>query len=377
MVYVDVSPDVLQWAADRSDPERIRERYPNLDKWRSMEKKPTLKQLEDYSRSTHTPIGYFFLKKPPVIEVPIPDLRTIASRTMKRPSPDMIDTIHLCQQRQEWYQGFARRNGLPDPDMVGCASIDDDVAKLAKVVRRRMGFAEGEFPEVSTWTEGLSLYIERVEALGILVMLSGVVGSNNRRKLDPEEFRGFALMDDHAPLIFINGSDTKAAQTFTLMHELAHILIGEGGVSDEIMGRDQEVHIEKWCNECAAEILVPEEMLNDIFDEKADLEEEANRMARKFKVSTLVILRRLLDIRKIDQERYRDQFNNSMEKFKDAASGQGGNFYHTTNTRIGKRFARALISSTLEGQTLFKDAFRMIGISKISTFEEIGRRLGV
>ena len=127
----------------------------------------------------------------------------------------------------------------------------------------------------------------QADALGVLVMVSGVVGSNSRRTLDPEEFRGFALADSIALLVFINGSDTKSAQMFTLAHELAHLWLGSSGVSDaealNVSGQDTE----RWCNRVAAEVLVPIHLLQADYSERIRLSDEINRLARRFKVSTL------------------------------------------------------------------------------------------
>jgi len=203
------------------------------------------------------------------------------------------------------------------------------------------------------------------------------VGSNNRRKLDPREFRGFALADDLAPLVFIHGADTKAAQMFTLAHELAHIRLGLSAVCDARASRMPEHEVERWCNRVAAELLVPLKVLRAEYEEGAVLQDEVARLARRFKVSTLVILRRIHDAGGLTREQLRQAYDAELERLRTLPKGSGGNFYLTQAARVSKRFARALVVSTLEGQTLHRDAFRMLGFSKLTTFHELGRSLGV
>jgi len=204
-----------------------------------------------------------------------------------------------------------------------------------------------------------------------------VVLNNNRRHLDPEEFRGFAMADELAPLVFINGADTKAAQMFTLAHELAHIWIGQSAVSDAQAAWLPEHTVERWCNRVAAELLVPLKVLRAEYEEGAELQDEVARLARRFKVSTLVILRRIHDAGGLTREQLGQAYDAELERLCALPKGSGGNFYLTQAARVSKRFARALVVSTLEGQTLHRDAFRMLGFSKLTTFHELGRSLGV
>ena len=244
-------------------------------------------------------------------------------------------------------------------------------------IRKALGFDIEERRRMPTWSDALRHFIEQADGLGILVMCNSVVLNNNRRKLNPEEFRGFALADDLAPLIFINGQDTKAAQMFTLAHELAHIWIGQSAISDSQAFSLPDHEVERWCNLVAAELLVPRNVIQGEYQTRNNLQEEIVRLARYFKVSTLVILRRVFDIKAVAKQQFEIEYQAEYERLLKLPKGSGGNFYLTQAARVSKRFAKAIVISTLEGQTLHRDAFRLLGFTKLATFRELGHSLGV
>lgn len=379
MNRIPVSPDMLRWARDRArlDPFALTGRFPKLEAWEAGELQPTLKQLEDYARATHAPIGYFFLPAPPEERVPIPDFRTMADRAIRRPSPNLLDTVYACQERQAWYRDFALVNGAPPLPFVGTLTPQADPVQAADQLRQALRFDVDARRDCRTWTEALRLFIEQADGLGVMVMVSGVVLNNNSRHLDPQEFRGFALADDRAPLVFINGADSKAAQMFTLAHELAHLWLGQSALSDVSAGESSNNAVESWCNRVAAELLVPMATFEAELVANEPVRETLARLARRFKVSSLVILRRLADAGRLDRAAFYQAYRDELEHLKrlDAAGSGGGDFYRTTAARVSKRFARALVESTLEGRTLYRDAFRMLGIAKTNTFNEFGRSL--
>jgi Zn-dependent peptidase ImmA (M78 family) len=379
MIRVEIKPELLSWARQRSQLEAddLSNRFPKLSAWEEGTVKPTLKQVEDFAKATHTPVGFLFLKEPPVETIPIPDFRTIRNKPIARPSPDLLDMIYVCQQRQEWYRDFARSERESPLTCVGSASLDSSVEQTAAIMRHALGFDIEERRRMPTWTDALRLFIAQADEAGIMVMCSGVVLNNNYRPLDPEEFRGFALSDNHAPLVFINGADTKAAQMFTLAHELAHIWLGQSAVSDAQASLVPDHQVERWCNKVAAELLVPLEILKQEYDDGPSLRLELDRLARRFKVSTLVILRRIHDAGGLTKQEFWSEYERELERILAISKTSGGNSYLTQAARVSKRFARALVISTLEGQTLHRDAFRMLGFAKLDTFQKLGRSLGV
>ena len=325
-VRVEVQPSVLVWARARSgiDDETWLTRFPRYEAWLEGETAPTLKQLEDFARRTHTPVGFLFLDEPPVEPVPIPDFRTVGSRPVgvgQAVSADLLDVIYTCQVRQEWYRDHQLLNGEPPLDFVGSARVSDPVAAIAEGMRALLAWTAESRARCRTWDQALTWLREQAEAAGVLVSISGIVGSDTHRKLDPQEFRGFALVDPYASVVFVNGADSKAAQVFTLAHELAHLWLGETALSDLEPGALRDNTVERWCSAVAAELLGPTD----------DISEGRCRCAR---------------------ERH-------------------------PVPAVGTRFARAAVASALEGQTSYSETFRLLGLKNASTFDGLADRLGV
>jgi Zn-dependent peptidase ImmA (M78 family)/transcriptional regulator with XRE-family HTH domain len=376
---VAVAPGMLAWACARAGLTiaNLGDRFPRLAAWDAGETQPTLKQLEAFAKTVHVPVGFLFLPEPPAEPVPIPDFRTVADQALPRPSPDLLDTVYLCQQRQHWYREYARQTSEATLPFVGSLSLGDDIVKSAAAICTALGFDLDARRRMSTWTEALRRFIGQADNLGVLVMVSGVVGSNNHRRLDPNEFRGFALADSLAPLVFINGADTKAAQMFTLAHELAHVWLGQTALSDARVAEAPAQAVERWCNQVAAELLVPLAAFLEVYDPQAELRVALDGLARRFKVSTLVILRRMHDAGPLRGDAYWRAYDAEVERLHALPRGSGGDFYLTLGARASKRFARALVVSTVEGRSSFTEAFRLLGFRKMATFRELGHSLGV
>lgn len=385
MAQVEISPGVLEWARKRSGMpiDKVTKRFKKYPLWLEGNGGPTFKQIETLASLLNLPMGMLFLPEPPEEKLPLPDFRRMADGGAPGPSTELIDTIHICQRRQRWYRDHLAGSGNDTLSFVGSASVGDPPAIVAGQIRTALTLEVGSRSEAANWGEFLRYFIGQARDAGILVMVNGVVGNNTRRPLNHCEFRGFAIPDPFAPLIFINGADTKAGQIFTLAHELAHIWIGEGGVSNSAaddLPEDIAPHqnIERFCNAVAAEVLVPMSQLT-IMDLPDEVDLAKAMIARTFRVSTLVALRRLKDLGRISYVAFQEAYDVELAFLKQQAkkASGGGDFYATMGARVDPRFATALISAALEGQALMGDAFDLLNLKNSKTFLEEARRLGV
>lgn len=380
MIRVDVQPEMLRWACERAgyEPEYLTDRIPQLPAWMRREKRPTLKQLEQLARVTHTPVGYLFLPEPPDEPLPVTDFRTLsADRERTRPSPDLLDTLYTMQRRQAWLRESLVESGAEPLTFAGSARLADDPQGVGREMRRSLGLGDGWGASVRSWRDAVRELRRGIEQLGVMAVINGIVGNNTYRSLNVKEFRGFALTDPHAPLIFVNGADAKSAQMFTLAHELAHVWLGSEGLSGFEALFPGGTDVEEWCNRAAAELLVPAEELGARWREVRRDPSPFESLARVFKVSPIVAARRTLDLGLIERQAFFDFYEDYVSReHRKGGESTGGDFYNNQNTRVGQLFATRVVHAALEGRIGFKEAYELTGL-RGGTFQKYASRLGV
>lgn len=382
MDRVDVKPELLRWARNRSGVkvDALVRKFPKYNEWETGEARPTLRQLRMFAKATHAAIGDLFLSTPPKEETLVPDFRAKGDATSNPISIDLRDMIYLCLLRQDWYQKYSRMEDVDPVAFVGSAGLDDDIETVAADIRKTLGIGLEERKNLPTWTDTLRRIIDMADAMGVLVMVSSIVRSNTQRRLDLNEFRGFALPDNRAPLIFINSAGPKAAWLFTLVHELVHIWLGQAAISDARMDSQPTHDIERWCSRVAVEVLVPLAALRDVYKNDAPISDELIRLAQQFKVSTPIVLCRIRDACWLTDAEFRDAYGIELKKTKHPGRGKGesdGNFYNMHFMRVGKRFTHAIIADTVGQKTPFTESFYLLGLRRMAVFDELARRLGV
>lgn len=373
-----INPAQLRWARERlgltiEDAARIASVKPEqLTAWENDEGRPTFRQAQNLAHSFHAPFGYLFLNAPPEEALPLPDLRTVAGDLVPRPSVDLMETVRIALQRQAWFLEYQRDHGREALPFVGRFPITADARAVAADIRDVLAIEleQGQ----RTWEVYFRELIEAAERVGILVMRSGVVGNNTHRKLDVSEFRGFAISDPLAPVVFINSSDAPAARLFTLLHELAHIWVGASGVSNVVPGNNRRE--ETFCNAVAGEFLVPREVFLPLWNGSADeVSDRVAKLARRFHVSSIVIMRRALDLNLIARATYLDCYLATLAAFRNQEGG-GGNFYRTAGAKNSLRFSQAVVTEALSGRLLLREAGRLLGVQP-SKIREFAGQLGI
>lgn len=364
MQTLQISPTILRWAADQ--------RGLSLDALVDLLDKPakhdvliagkfSIAEAEKLAKKTHIPFGYFFLDTPPVTaQRGIPDLRQLPNHEPL--SIDFFDALDDVLRKQQWYLEYLQDQGAQKLDFVGKYLFNANLPaeQVATDIQNTLGITDQERKQCKNYGEFFTLLSEKVESIGILVFKNSIVKNNSRRGLSVEEFRGFAIADPLAPVIFINGQDSEAAWIFTLAHEIAHIWLGESGVSDLPVGQQKFANsLETYCNRIAAELFTPKKPFLDAWEQEA-AEPKFDALSKSFKVSRLVIARRAFDLGKIDWPTYQEIAEASRKQKK--SSDGGGDPYRTYPVRNSKRLTRAIVATAMSGGMMLREAASLLNV---------------
>jgi len=360
-VEVDIKANILRWAVARAgyDLHDFATKVPNFQQWIDGKKKPTVKQLEDFSKKVYLPFGYLFLPEPPKENLPIPFFRTNNTKTTGV-SINVYDTILLMQQRQDWLKDYLKDGEFEPLPFVGKYKHKENIAEIVRDIRKTLGLVENWASQYETWEDSLNNLTQRIEDTGIIMVFNGIVENNTHRPIEVEECRGFVLVDELAPFMFVNNADGKAAQMFTIVHELAHIWTGHSAGFDFRKLQPANDPIELLCDKVAAEFLVPQNSFNIVWNERPSIK----YAARYFKVSEIVIARRALDTGKITKKEffdfYEEYINREFKKKENQSSG--GDFYATTRKRLSMTFAAHVNNAVKSGKLLYREAYKLTSL---------------
>ena len=323
-----LEPSVLRWARERARLDvktvaaKVRVRPDRVAEW-ERSGRISVAQADRLAHHTCTPVGFLYLPEPPEDNLPIPDFRTPGGVSRRRPSPNLIETVHCMQRRQAWMREELVREDAEPLGFVGAWHPNAEPERVAAAMLDALALSRNWATRERSWTAALRRLRNRAVDAGVLVFIDVVVGNNPHRRLAPDEFQGFALVDDYAPLVFVNGADLHAAQTVTLAHELAHLFIGETGVSRADVLRSMTHEIERFCARTAGEFLLPA---------------EAEALQTHWTA-------------------YRQNAENGRRPDSGDGSSQS-----RPGPRIGRRFGKAVVRAAKEGRLLYREAYTLTGL---------------
>jgi len=365
---VTINPNMISWAITRAgfDIQSFLENNPTIQQWIQEIKKPTVKQLESFANRVHIPFGYLFLPEPPLEKIPFPFFRT-GTTNSEKVSLNIFDTIQILQRRQEWITEYLIDNEQDTLSYVGRFHITDKCETIVSDIRNTLQLHPDWASQFATVEETLNFITQKIEEIGVFIVFNGVVENNTRRPISVDECRGFVLVNNYAPFMFVNAADAKPAQLFTIVHELAHVWLGESAGFDNQNLLPSSDPVEKLCDAIAAEFLVPAKSLLSLWKQKPSID----HAKRFFKVSIIVVARRALDLGLITRGEFFTFYNGYIASFNQKRENQpsGGDFYATARKRVSVSFANYVYQAVNQNKLLHRDAYKITGL-KGDTFQK-------
>jgi len=385
-IRVDIEPTVLNDAVKKSGRSvaEVKRRFPNFEKWINKELSPTYNQLVDLSKYLRVPFGYLLIQTPVVEDLPLLEYRTIDTESILNPSRELVDTIYDMERKQDWLRNKLIEDGVEPLSYVGIFENNTDInyKVIVNKIRETFSLSKEWYKETTSRFTSFDLLRNKLSQRGITVMQNGIALNNTHRPLDLNEFRAFTLVDEYAPLIFINTLDSNNGKTFSLLHEVAHVFLGINSLyNDDFQQTEKDINTtEILCNKIAGELIAPTEIFinlwNLTYSDEKDMHTKVMHIADYFKVSKLVIARKAFDQKYINQTQYNEIaqiVKNEFDK-RNSRRGSGGNAINNARSRLDDNFMRILIESTEHGETTYTEAYKLAGVSR-GVFEDVAEQL--
>jgi Zn-dependent peptidase ImmA (M78 family)/DNA-binding XRE family transcriptional regulator len=373
-----ITPEIIEWARKRRNysihtlAERIQINPQKIEAWEKGDARPSFDEAQILAKKLYIPFGYLYLSQPPMENLPLPDLRTITKKAHNQPSPDFLDVLYDALRKQDWYRQNQEFHSTEPVSFIGKFTLDDSVETIAQDIRNTLSIDDNMRRRAANWEQFLTDFIRQSEIRGILVLRQGIVGNNVYRRLSVDEFRGFAISDRMAPLVFINDQDVKVAKIFTLAHELAHLWIDKSGISNLDYSRrssEQKNTIDQFCDKVAAEVLTPASDFKSTWGFQPTIEENIDCMVRRYRVSRFVVLRRAYDLSLIEYRDYQTYYQRFWEDRIIPKSTKMG-FTTLFLNRNSRLFTFTLLGSAIEGRVSYLKAARLLN-TKVVTLQNI------
>jgi Zn-dependent peptidase ImmA (M78 family)/transcriptional regulator with XRE-family HTH domain len=355
-----ITPNVLKWAresarmTEETAAAKVSVTIDKLREWEEGSTQPTIRQAQTLAKAYKRPFALFFLPEIPRDFQPLQDFRKKGAKELTTSSVFIIREI---QQKQAWISDVYVDNNEDKLPFVGRFSLKDNPQKVAADILNTLGIKPASYQSESPIKE----WIDASEAKGIFISRTSFIHS--KLKLDSEELQGFAIADPYAPFIFVNSEDWNAPQLFTLVHELAHIWIAETGISNaiepEIKHKNTFHAVEIFCNEVAANALMPKEIILNLDASTYKNSKRVFKAAKLFGISSFALLVRALNLDLLSISTYqklksqadieyteflkREAEKKAKQKAKDNAGGP--NYFLLQLNRNSRLFTQAVLDA--------------------------------
>lgn len=375
---IPYNPAVLEAAAKRAGG-AVWQQFPALEDWINQKRSPTLLQLSDFAKKAHIPFGYLFLGQLPKTENTVPFFRRGKDAPVYEYSPELTDTLRAIHRRLDWLDEYLQQEGEAPLDFIGSLTLELKPVEAAAHMRRDLGLTPDWMKALLSGTKPLRALAQAAESTGVFIAKNGVVENNSHATLNPDEFRGFALVGRYAAYVFLNTKAPEATHLFTLAHELVHVWLGKSAISDSTGIDASENRLENWCDAVAAELLVPERLLVQDWEDVKTNPQPLRQLNRMYGVNEVILARRLRDVAAYSEEQYWSFIRSARQGWgggattPDKKGSSGGDFYRTANNRVGKHFYNVVDRAVRNGGLLYTEAYRLTGLYG-KTYEQYGSR---